>query len=87
MICQTARIFGPAVEHEGTCQTKQCMHPELRREQDPQLSNNSRSVPRSGNAATLPTLQMESRHAASARLPGFRHRKYAHGPQRSRPFT
>ena len=34
----------------------------------------------------LPTLQMESRHAASARLPGFRHRKYAHGPQRSRPF-
>ena len=34
----------------------------------------------------LPTLQMESRHAASARPSGFRHRKYAHGPQRSRPF-
>eukprot|EP00964_Phaeocystis_antarctica_P147264 scaffold113779_cov56-Phaeocystis_antarctica.AAC.1 len=74
------------VSTKGLAKRSSFFHPELRREQDPQLSNNSRSAPRSGNAATLPTLQMESRHAASSRLSGFRHRKYAHGPQRSRPF-
>ena len=55
-------------------------------QQGPQLSNKSRSAPRSGKAATLPTLQMESRHAASARLTGFRHRWTARQAQQVRPF-
>ena len=45
-----------------------------------------RRAPRSGKAATLPTLQMESRHAASARLSGFRHRWAAQRAQQVRPF-
>ena len=49
------------------------------------FSNNSRSAPRSGNAATLPTLQMESRHAASATPPAFRHRKHDQERQPARP--
>ena len=46
----------------------------------------SRSAPRSGKAAPLPMLQMESRHAVSARLSGFRHRWAAQRAQQVRPF-
>ena len=83
---RSARIFGPAVEHQGTCQTKHFFERGAFSEQGPQLSNKSRSAPRSGKAATLPTLQMESRHAASARLTGFRHRWTARQAQQVRPF-
>ena len=82
---RSARIFGPAVEHKRL--TKRSIFFLLA-----QLaialaafSNNSRSAPRSGNAATLPTLQMESRHAASATPPAFWRRKHDHERQPARP--
>ena len=49
------------------------------------FSNNSPRAPRSGNAATLPTLQMESRHAASATPPAFWRRKHDQERQPARP--
>jgi hypothetical protein len=43
-----------------------------------QHSKISARAPRSGNAATLPTLQLASRQAGCATRPAFRHRKQAH---------
>ena len=45
----------------------------------------SRSAPGSGNAATLPTLQMESQHAASATPTAFWRRKHGHERQPAHP--
>ena len=43
-----------------------------------QHSKISERAPRSGNAATLPTHQVGSRHAGCATPAAFRHRKHAH---------
>ena len=43
-----------------------------------QHSKISARAPRSGNAATLPTLQLASRQAGCATRPAFRHRKQVH---------
>ena len=82
---RSARIFGPAVStSELPNEAVVSFSPQLRRVVG-QISNNSQSAPRSGNAATLPTLQIESRHAASATPPAFRRRKHDHERQLARP--
>ena len=76
---RSARIFGPAVEHKRLTKRSSFFPLAQLAIALAAFSNNSRSAPRSGNAATLPTLQMESRHAASATPPAVRHRKHDQG--------
>ena len=59
--------------------------PDRRDKFGPAVSTSSRSAPRSGNAATLSMLQMESRHAASATPTAFWRRKHGHERQPAHP--
>ena len=52
-----------------------------------QHSKISPRAPRSGNAATLPTHQVESRHVGCATPGAFRHRKHAHEAALARVYA
>ena len=82
---RSARIFGPAVEQKGLRKRSSFFTRSFSLAGPATFKQFPR--PRSGNAATLDTLQMESRHAASAHLSGFRrHRWTDQRAQQVRPF-